>query len=184
MQNRGFSPAERYSLNFKDVRGRGRKRDDVNNAQQACPQSSDSKDDYNSSRGKHPPGLRGKEIGLWYARKNRAQQEKQRSTNTSSLFMDGRREENIRQLLSSLQKGAEFSPGASETCYVPVRSNSSTSSLQLEEDHEDQRFSNKFRPDVETTDIKDEPPDSWDMESNDSDTIDNTGKKYLITKYC
>ncbi|CAG5136542.1 unnamed protein product, partial [Candidula unifasciata] len=58
-----------------------------------------------SSRGRHPPGLRGKEIGLWYARRGRVRREQEQRSNRPTVTIDHVRERNLRHLLHNLQDG-------------------------------------------------------------------------------
>ncbi|KAK3800360.1 hypothetical protein RRG08_052745 [Elysia crispata] len=53
---------------------------------------------------KPPPHLKGREIGLWYAKRSHARKDRDEKTNRPTVSMDKDKRQNIRQLLNSLQK--------------------------------------------------------------------------------
>ncbi|XP_066541887.1 ATP-dependent DNA/RNA helicase DHX36 [Hoplias malabaricus] len=56
-------------------------------------------------RGKHPPHLKGKEIGLWYAKWGGIKRNKAERKSRAMVQMDESREQHITQLLNSVQRG-------------------------------------------------------------------------------
>ncbi|GFO08215.1 hypothetical protein PoB_003472000 [Plakobranchus ocellatus] len=63
-------------------------------------------EDAIAARGnKPPPHLRGRAIGMWYARRSQARKEKKEKTNRSTVSMDKSKEKNIRDLLDTLKDG-------------------------------------------------------------------------------
>ncbi|BFZ23379.1 hypothetical protein BsWGS_26418 [Bradybaena similaris] len=77
-----------------------------------------------SGRGRHPPGLKGKEIGLWYARRNKSNREQEQKLNRPTVAIDHDREMKIRHLLRDLQ--ADEASGSLPAARMP-RSRSDTS---------------------------------------------------------
>ncbi|GFR70434.1 ATP-dependent RNA helicase DHX36 [Elysia marginata] len=67
------------------------------------PGGYDDEDEGASSGNKPPPHLKGREIGMWYARRSQARKERDEKTNRPTVSMDKDKEQNIRQLLSTLQ---------------------------------------------------------------------------------
>lgn len=74
-------------------------------------QAYDGSDNYDAegegapSGNRPPPHLKGREIGMWYARKSQARKEREEKTNRPTVSMDKEKEQNIRRLLNSLQDG-------------------------------------------------------------------------------
>lgn len=84
--------------------GRGRKYFDDNNSTSDC---------NDQSRARPPPGLKGKEIGLWFARRSRAKKEMMDKQQRPVVKMNSRQERNIRNLLEDF--GSENLPGSNDT---------------------------------------------------------------------
>ncbi|XP_043926451.1 ATP-dependent DNA/RNA helicase DHX36 [Protopterus annectens] len=59
--------------------------------------------DGGSRRGRHPPHLKGREIGLWYARQQGQKSKENERKERAVVRMDESREQHIKQLLSSVQ---------------------------------------------------------------------------------
>ncbi|KAG5269044.1 hypothetical protein AALO_G00197670 [Alosa alosa] len=67
-------------------------------------------------RGKHPPHLKGREIGLWYAKWGGVKRSEQERKSRAVVQMDQSREQHITELLNSVQRvprGAGMDTGAS-----------------------------------------------------------------------
>ncbi|XP_057653078.1 ATP-dependent DNA/RNA helicase DHX36-like isoform X1 [Diorhabda carinulata] len=63
-------------------------------------------------RFQHPPGLRGKEIGLWHARRNKMRREKERNTfkPLGSVYISDFKKRQIQQLICSTEEKVLFIP--------------------------------------------------------------------------
>ncbi|MFT7803156.1 ATP-dependent RNA helicase DHX36 [Arapaima gigas] len=66
------------------------------------------------TRGRHPAHLKGREIGLWYAKRGgmKRREEERKSASRAVVQMDESREEHITQLLNKVQKETPTSTGA------------------------------------------------------------------------
>ncbi|XP_059141900.1 ATP-dependent DNA/RNA helicase DHX36-like [Physella acuta] len=104
--SRGTTAVERYGLHHgadQDRRSAGRKMNKFWSRETHRVPSFDAAESSNhSSKDRHPPGLKGKEIGLWYAQRNKRKVDKEEK-NTSTVSFDKEREMRIRQLLNRLQ---------------------------------------------------------------------------------
>ncbi|XP_036369202.1 ATP-dependent DNA/RNA helicase DHX36 isoform X3 [Octopus sinensis] len=72
-------------------------------------QDYDSADNADNGPHRHPPGLKGKEIGLWYSRRSRAKKEMQDKQQRPMIKMDSRQENNIRDILDQFGSGPSSS---------------------------------------------------------------------------
>uniref|UniRef100_A0A9J7Z386 RNA helicase n=1 Tax=Cyprinus carpio carpio TaxID=630221 RepID=A0A9J7Z386_CYPCA len=61
-------------------------------------------------RGKHPPHLKGREIGLWYAKYGGIKRSEAERKSRAVVQMDEQREQHITQLLNSVQRDASRDP--------------------------------------------------------------------------
>lgn len=57
-----------------------------------------------------PPGLKGREIGMWYARRGKARKEQQEKMNRPTVAMDRHKENNIRSLLKNIEDADNVPP--------------------------------------------------------------------------
>uniref|UniRef100_A0A803SLN6 RNA helicase n=1 Tax=Anolis carolinensis TaxID=28377 RepID=A0A803SLN6_ANOCA len=101
-------------------------------------------------RGRPPPHLKGREIGLWYARRQGAKSKEAERQQRAVVHMDERREEQIVQLLNSVQNKNEKEQEASSWWSDEERQLSSVSHIILDEIHE-----RNLQSDVLITIIKD-----------------------------
>ncbi|XP_026143566.1 ATP-dependent DNA/RNA helicase DHX36 [Carassius auratus] len=71
-------------------------------------------------RGKHPPHLKGREIGLWYAKWGGIKRSEAERTSRAVVQMDEQREQHITQLLNSVQRdaGRDADPSTSQSWRV------------------------------------------------------------------
>nr|KAG5698926.1 hypothetical protein BaRGS_024847 [Batillaria attramentaria] len=60
-------------------------------------------DGEDGGRERPPPGLKGREIGMWYARRGKARKEHQEKMNRPTVAMDQHKEDNIRRLLNNIE---------------------------------------------------------------------------------
>ncbi|XP_066565587.1 ATP-dependent DNA/RNA helicase DHX36 [Amia ocellicauda] len=67
------------------------------------PSSWDPREDDGGARGRHPGHLKGREIGLWYAKRGGMKRKDQERKSRAVVQMDESREQHITQLLSSVQ---------------------------------------------------------------------------------
>uniref|UniRef100_A0A3Q3J847 RNA helicase n=1 Tax=Monopterus albus TaxID=43700 RepID=A0A3Q3J847_MONAL len=92
--------------------------------------------------GRHPPHLKGREIGLWYARYGAVRKKQADRRSRAVVQMDEAREQHITKLLNSVQNDK---PG-------PERDSWDTKAS----------MSDSWRTAASQTVAKDEPPDTWD----------------------
>ncbi|PVD36953.1 hypothetical protein C0Q70_03946 [Pomacea canaliculata] len=73
--------------------------------------SNDNGREESGGRGERPPpGLKGREIGMWFARRSKAKKEQQEKMNRQSVVMDQQKEANIRSLLNDIREGDKVPP--------------------------------------------------------------------------
>ncbi|XP_069856184.1 ATP-dependent DNA/RNA helicase DHX36 [Dipodomys merriami] len=70
-------------------------------------------------RGPHPGHLKGREIGLWYAKKQMQRNREAERQERAVVHMDERREEQIVQLLNSVQAKSDKDPEAQISWFAP-----------------------------------------------------------------
>uniref|UniRef100_H0VAR3 RNA helicase n=1 Tax=Cavia porcellus TaxID=10141 RepID=H0VAR3_CAVPO len=70
-------------------------------------------------RGRHPGHLKGREIGLWYAKKQTQKNKEAERKERAVVHMDERREEQIVQLLNSVQTKNDKDPEAQISWFAP-----------------------------------------------------------------
>uniref|UniRef100_A0A8C2D1T3 RNA helicase n=1 Tax=Cyprinus carpio TaxID=7962 RepID=A0A8C2D1T3_CYPCA len=70
-------------------------------------------------RGKHPPHLKGREIGLWYAKYGGIKRSEAERKSRAVVQMDEQREQHITQLLNSVQRDANDPPEPQNIVKVP-----------------------------------------------------------------
>ncbi|XP_076451266.1 ATP-dependent DNA/RNA helicase DHX36-like [Babylonia areolata] len=61
-------------------------------------------------RERPPPGLSGREIGMWYARRSKARKAEQEKVNRPTVAMNQQRENNIRRLLNNIEQADNVPP--------------------------------------------------------------------------
>ncbi|KAL6479481.1 hypothetical protein MHYP_G00129140 [Metynnis hypsauchen] len=76
-------------------------------------------------RGKHPPHLKGREIGLWYAKWGGMKRNEAERKSRAVVQMDESREQHITQLLNSVQRGPPQEAHASAFPYQQMKPESS-----------------------------------------------------------
>ncbi|CAL1527826.1 unnamed protein product [Lymnaea stagnalis] len=187
-KSHGFTASERYGINdgkkFESDRGRKQnifKRRETHrvptfeNAEDTTEQSS-------SRPKRHPPGLRGREIGLWYAQRHIGQKEKERK-NRPTVSMDKTRENSIRELLSNLKQDVSHQKNVTgsknETASNILASSSSSKSWTSDLASFPSQFSQSSQHIVKDEEykeeVKEEPPDSW--EDGDFDEMETEVEK-------
>ncbi|TSK38403.1 ATP-dependent RNA helicase DHX36 [Bagarius yarrelli] len=72
-------------------------------------------------RGRHPPHLKGKEIGLWYAKRGGVKRAEAERNSRAVVQMDESREQHITQLLNSVQRDPSRDHNPSVPPYRPVK---------------------------------------------------------------
>ncbi|XP_012944942.1 ATP-dependent DNA/RNA helicase DHX36 [Aplysia californica] len=104
-------------------RGRGRGRRDRRETHR-CELPPDSSMDgseeggegsQSGGRERPPPGLRGRDIGMWYAKRSQARKEREQKQNRPTVSMDRRQEHQIRQLLTDLKDSDDTPPATSHS---------------------------------------------------------------------
>ncbi|XP_072320250.1 ATP-dependent DNA/RNA helicase DHX36 [Eucyclogobius newberryi] len=136
-------------------------------------------------RDRPPPHLKGREIGLWYARHGTARRKQADRRSRTVVQMDEARVQHITKLLSSVQSDppkaetvnrastSDSSHLSSQTghCYfdgeMPKEKKHSIKLIKSEED-EDEECLEDQKPGTQapqcSSKVKDEPPDAWDVE--------------------
>ncbi|RUS82845.1 hypothetical protein EGW08_009367, partial [Elysia chlorotica] len=107
------------------ARGRGRARQESDWRMQEPGGNQD--EEGGASGNRPPPHLKGRDIGLWYARKSQARKEREEKTNRPRVSMDKETRQDIRQLLDSLQTnegGGTSTDGAADSHKHPQPSGS------------------------------------------------------------
>ncbi|KAM9318436.1 ATP-dependent DNA/RNA helicase DHX36 [Pholidichthys leucotaenia] len=150
--------------------------------------------DRGGPRNRPPPHLKGREIGLWYARYGavRKKQEEQRSR--AVVQMDEAREQHITKLLNSVQNDQtgtdrddrdarastseswRSAASSSSHCYfdgdLPERDKEKNETESEEEEEEEvglKKASVKSQCYSSTAAVKDEPPDKWDEDDQEEE---------------
>uniref|UniRef100_A0A3B3WVP6 RNA helicase n=1 Tax=Poecilia mexicana TaxID=48701 RepID=A0A3B3WVP6_9TELE len=131
-------------------------------------------------RDRPPPHLRGREIGLWYARYGAVRRKQADRRSRAVVQMDEAREEHITKLLNSVQSdptrdSRDAQSSASDAWRTAASSSSShcyfdgdmpeEEKRKLEE--EEQKKTSRTSQRGSSTAAKDEPPDNWDEDDED-----------------
>jgi len=145
-------------------------------------------------RDRPPPGLKGREIGMWYARRGQAKREKEQKQNRPTVSIDRRREDNIRQLLSNLQKSDPHSSSpdtsqAASTVWKPSSADqakfekpqsmdacSSVSNIHSSTPQTTFVYQESNKEIPETS----EPPDSWEVRASDDSDVEEDNKTFAV----
>ncbi|XP_057695441.1 ATP-dependent DNA/RNA helicase DHX36 isoform X2 [Corythoichthys intestinalis] len=127
--------------------------------------------DHDNSGGRHPSHLKGREIGLWYARYGAVKKKQADRRSRAVVQMDETREQHIMKLLDSVsndQPGLNRPPPSkSSHCYFDGDMTEEEKQKIKFKEEEDIGAANKKRP------FKDEIPDTWDDADDDDDNDGN-----------
>ncbi|XP_037533774.1 ATP-dependent DNA/RNA helicase DHX36 [Nematolebias whitei] len=137
-----------------------------------------------------PPHLRGREIGLWYARYGAVRRKQADRRSRAVVHMDEAREEHITKLLNSVQNDQsgprrdrrnasdnwQTAANHSGHCYFDgdlPEEEKHKAEVESEEEEEDvttpgqKKTSHRSQRGVSKAAVKDEPPDNWDEEDQE-----------------
>uniref|UniRef100_A0A669DQ63 ATP-dependent DNA/RNA helicase DHX36 n=1 Tax=Oreochromis niloticus TaxID=8128 RepID=A0A669DQ63_ORENI len=133
-------------------------------------------------RDRPPPHLKGREIGLWYARYGAVRRKQADRRSRAVVQMDEAREQHITKLLNSVQNdqlGLERGcrderASTSDSCYfdgdLPEEEKTKTEvKWEEEEGSSGQKKAAGKSQSHSTTAVKDEPPDKWDEEDQEEE---------------
>eukprot|EP00066_Takifugu_rubripes_P017361 XP_011606627.1 PREDICTED: ATP-dependent RNA helicase DHX36 [Takifugu rubripes] len=136
--------------------------------------SSDFDQDRSGQRDRPPPHLKGREIGLWYAKYGAVRRKQADRRSRAVVQMDESREQHITKLLNSVQSNHPDPDEASTSsntghCYfdgeAPEEEKPDIKSEEEDNIHPSQKKASlKSGRCLSTKYVKDEPPDTWDEE--------------------
>uniref|UniRef100_A0A671QRK0 ATP-dependent DNA/RNA helicase DHX36 n=1 Tax=Sinocyclocheilus anshuiensis TaxID=1608454 RepID=A0A671QRK0_9TELE len=126
-------------------------------------------------RGKHPPHLKGREIGLWYAKYGGIKRSEAERKSRAVVQMDEQREQHITQLLNSVQRDADRDAHPS-----------TSRSWRVKEDHGNHRYIKELYnsqnivkvPKIEPKEEKQENED--ELGASVKEELDDTDLEYLF----
>uniref|UniRef100_A0A8C9WRI4 RNA helicase n=1 Tax=Scleropages formosus TaxID=113540 RepID=A0A8C9WRI4_SCLFO len=81
------------------------------------------------SRGRHPAHLKGREIGLWYAKRGGMKRKEEERKSRAVVQMDESREEHITQLLNKVQRDTPAAASSGAAGATPVKQHNSVAEI-------------------------------------------------------
>uniref|UniRef100_A0A3Q2PRE9 RNA helicase n=1 Tax=Fundulus heteroclitus TaxID=8078 RepID=A0A3Q2PRE9_FUNHE len=146
---------------------------------------SDFDQDQGGPRDRPPPHLKGREIGLWYARYGAARSKQADRRSRAVVHMDEAKQEHITKLLNFVQNvqpgptrdSREAHSSMSDNCYFDGDMPEEEKRKTEEAASKQKKASRTSQRDSSTAADKDEPPENWD-----EDDQDEVEKEKLIKK--
>ncbi|XP_077396874.1 ATP-dependent DNA/RNA helicase DHX36 isoform X2 [Festucalex cinctus] len=145
--------------------------------------------DHDDNSGRHPSHLKGREIGLWYARYGAVRKKQADRRSRAVVQMDEAREQHIIKLLDSVQKGQpglerpnrdvrgstsdswRAHPSKSGHCYFDGdMTEEEKQKIKVEEEEIDTAHKKRS---ISQAVVKDEIPDTWDEDDDDEQDKDD-----------
>uniref|UniRef100_A0A1A8QZ52 ATP-dependent DNA/RNA helicase DHX36 n=1 Tax=Nothobranchius rachovii TaxID=451742 RepID=A0A1A8QZ52_9TELE len=148
---------------------------------------------------RHPPHLRGREIGMWYARHGAVRRKQADRRSRAVVHMDEAREEHITKLLNSVKteqsgprRDATYASASmsgtrrtaadqSSHCFfdgdLPEEEKHKTEVKSEEEEEDISPGQKNIHSDSSKKAVKDEPPENWDEEDQEEDKKEEPMRK-------
>uniref|UniRef100_A0A667Z8V9 ATP-dependent DNA/RNA helicase DHX36 n=1 Tax=Myripristis murdjan TaxID=586833 RepID=A0A667Z8V9_9TELE len=128
--------------------------------------SRDEQERGGGQRDRPPPHLKGREIGLWYARYGAVRRKQADRRSRAVVQMDEAREQHITKLLSSVQNDHYFDGDLpeKEKQKIEIKSEETEEDVTEEQKEMPHKSQRPFPPFLSFSYLKDEPPDQWDEE--------------------
>ncbi|XP_062860390.1 ATP-dependent DNA/RNA helicase DHX36 [Trichomycterus rosablanca] len=135
-------------------------------------------------RGKHPPHLKGREIGLWYAKHGGARRAEAERKSRAVVQMDESREQHITRLLNSVQSDPSRGHAPSAPPYRPARREPNTHSYfdGDEPTDEQQKTSSvtETKPKPKVKDEEEEQVEEWEDVKEEQREREHRDLEYLV----
>nr|XP_057935113.1 ATP-dependent DNA/RNA helicase DHX36 [Doryrhamphus excisus] len=134
--------------------------------------------DEDQAGGRHPSHLKGREIGLWYARYGAVRKKNADRRSRAVVQMDAAREQNIIKLLDSVQNDQSGAARPTREARASASSSWRASSNKsghcyfdgdMPEEEEQKTDIKSEEEDSITQTVKDEPPDTWDDDDDEQE---------------